>query len=103
VTSNHPSPRPQRADGALLAGVCATLAQRLGWNAWALRALFVLGLFIQTIATGVIYLLLALLVPRFATASDDPEPLQSADLGRRGERIAELERRFREMERGKGS
>jgi phage shock protein PspC (stress-responsive transcriptional regulator) len=103
VTSNHPSPRPQRADGALLAGVCATLAQRLGWNAWALRALFVLGLFIQTIATGVIYLLLALLVPRFATASDDPEPLQSADLGPRGERIAELERRFREMERGKGS
>jgi phage shock protein PspC (stress-responsive transcriptional regulator) len=103
VTSNHPSPRPQRADGALLAGVCATLAQRLGWNAWALRALFVLGLFIQTIATGVIYLLLALLVPRFATASDDPEPLQYADLGRRGERIAELERRFREMERGKGS
>lgn len=103
MTSNHHSPRPRRADGALLAGVCATLAQRLGWNAWALRALFVLGLFIQTIATGVIYLLLALLVPRIAAVSDDPEPLQSADLGRRSERIAELERRFREMERGKGS
>lgn len=88
--------------GSLLAGVCSGIAQRLGWNAWALRALFVIGLFVQTIATGVIYLLLALVVPRLTGgAAPVEERLESPELSTRNERIEELERRFREMERKK--
>jgi len=98
VTSNHQRHR-QRADGALLAGVCSGIARRLGWNAWALRALFVIGLFVQTIATGVVYLLLALVVPRLMPdAPTEEEGLASDELRSRSERIADLERRFREME-----
>lgn len=93
-----------REDGALLAGVCAGLARRLGWNAWALRALFVVFLFIQTIATGVVYVLLAFLLPRFggdraAKRSPESDQLKSSELGARGKRIEELERKFRELER----
>lgn len=96
-------PRPQRAEGALLAGVCSGIAQRLGWNAWALRALFVIGLFVQTIATGMVYLLLALVVPRITreAASGAANGLESPELRSRNERIADLEQRFRELERKK--
>ena len=57
MTSNHSEHgrfQHNRPAGALLAGVCAGLAQRLGWNAWAIRALFVLGLFIQAIGIGTV-------------------------------------------------
>lgn len=89
-------------DGALLAGVCAGLARRLGWNAWALRAVFIIGLFIQTIATGLVYLLLALLLPRFGGGSAPEPKLKSSELGARSRRIEELERKFRDLERGSG-
>jgi phage shock protein PspC (stress-responsive transcriptional regulator) len=105
VTSNHPLRQfrdANRPAGALLAGVCAGLAKKLGWNAWAIRALFVLGLFIQTIGTGVIYILLAVILPRL-DHSKAPEPeLKADELSGRQERIAELERRFKEMEREQG-
>ena len=102
MTLNHHQDRPPlhpRPAGALLAGVCAGLAQRLGWNAWAIRVLFVLGLFIQTIGTGVVYILLAILLPRFG-GEKTPEPaLKSDQLSERNQRIADLEKRFKEMER----
>lgn len=100
MTSNHVRNKHRRADGALLAGVCSGIAQRLGWNAWALRALFVIGLFVETIATGVIYLLLALIVPRCIVERPAAEAsgLESPELRGRNERIADLERRFRELE-----
>jgi len=110
VTSNHrQSPfQHDRPAGALLAGVCAGLAQRLGWNAWAIRALFVLGLLIQTIGTGVVYVLLALLLPRFgnsdsATQEETGPGLKADELSERNQRIADLEKRFKEMERESGS
>ncbi len=90
---------PNRHDGALLAGVCAALAQRLGWSVWALRALFVLGLFIQAIGTGVVYILLAVLLPIFQHQQDPGTALKADELSARNRRINELERRFREMER----
>lgn len=99
MTSNHHQAVDDREDGALLAGVCAGLARRLGWNAWAIRALFVFGLFFQTIATGVVYILLALLLPRFGGDSKPEPTLKSGELGGRSQRIEELERKFREMER----
>jgi phage shock protein PspC (stress-responsive transcriptional regulator) len=104
VTSNHrqDSIQHNRPAGALLAGVCAGLAQRLGWNAWAIRAIFVLGLFIQTIGTGVVYVLLAFLLPRFDSGTREPEPdLKSEELSDRNQRIADLERRFKDLESGK--
>lgn len=107
MTSNHDSGHQSgdnRPAGALLAGVCADLAQRLGWNPWAIRALFVIGLFIQAIGTGAVYIVLAVLLPRFGIKSQSkPEPELKADvLHDRQQRISELERRFKEMERGEG-
>ena len=90
---------PNRHDGALLAGVCAALAQRLGWSVWALRALFVLGLFIQAIGTGVVYILLAVLLPKFQHEQEPGPALKADELSARNQRINDLERRFREMER----
>ena len=101
VTANHRQDWHSghtRPAGALLAGVCAGLASRLGWNVWAIRALFVLGLLIQTIATGVVYVLLAVILSRFENR-EEPEPELKTDvLSERQQRIAELERRFKEME-----
>jgi len=103
VTSKHrPFDRrpPGRRDGALLGGVCVILAQRLGWNVWALRVVFLLGLAIQTIATGLVYLLLAYLLNRFDQGDQKGPLLKSSELGTRGERIADLERRFHDLENG---
>ena len=96
MTQNH-------QDGALLAGVCAALAQRLGWSVWALRALFVLGLFIQAIGTGVVYIALAVLLPKFQHGQDPGPALKANELRDRNRRISDLERRFREMERNPGN
>lgn len=88
-----------RHEHALLAGVCADLAQRLGWNVWALRAVFVAGLLIQTLATGIVYVLLAILLPRFRSGRPRQEALSAPELRGREARIVELERRFRDLER----
>ena len=90
-----------RHPDALLAGVCADLAQRLGWNIWAVRGLAVLGLFIHAPATGVVYILLAFLLPLLNRQADEEEPagLSAPELQDRNERIAELEKRFRDLER----
>ena len=93
-------PRFRRHPDALLAGVCARIAQALGWNTWAVRGLAVLGLFIDALTTGAIYLLLAFVLPLLRPqAADECNGLSAPELGDRGERIAELERRFRELER----
>ena len=92
---------PDRHPDALLAGVCAELADRLGWNAWALRALFVLGLAWKTLATAGLYVVLALVVTGLRRHGGRPrdEGLASPELNERGARIAELEREFRDLER----
>jgi phage shock protein PspC (stress-responsive transcriptional regulator) len=93
-----------RHPDALLAGVCADIAQRLGWNTWALRALAVLGLFIDLTVTGGIYLLLAILLPLLRSADDKSaaDGLSAPELSDRNARITELERRFRELEEEDG-
>jgi len=101
-----------RADGALLAGLCATAARRLGWNVWAIRVLAVIGLLLQPLVVGGGYLLAAVAVGWWknrdgATAQSKPAgagPKETAGLAdsrleARGRRIAELERRFRALER----
>lgn len=95
--------RTNRPDGALLAGVCAGAARALGWNVWALRALFVLFLLIKTLWAIAVYAGLALLFylldgPRDARKSGDE--LGSPELAERNRRIVELERRFRDLENG---
>jgi phage shock protein PspC (stress-responsive transcriptional regulator) len=96
--------RYRRHPDAWLAGVCADLAQRLGWNVLALRALAVLGLFIHALGTGALYLLLAVLLPLLRTGEEEqqPETLAAPELGNRSARIAELERRFKDLEKGSG-
>lgn len=91
----------RRHEGALLAGVCADLAERLGWNVWALRALAVLGLFIDALVTALVYGALSLILPRLrrgdAPSAAAPR-LSAPELRGRKRRIGELERRFRDLE-----
>ena len=90
-----------RVEGALLAGVCAGTARAFGWNVWALRALFVIFLLVKTLWAVLAYAALALLF-HFR-----PEPggrrsekdLGSPELAARNRRIADLEKRFRDLER----
>lgn len=104
MTLNRPSYRP---DDALLAGVCAEAARRLGWNVWAIRGLFVVGLFIHAIGTGVVYgvaaVAMGLLLGRGGSASGteaagEDGRLRSAPLEERGRRIEALEEKFRSLE-----
>jgi phage shock protein PspC (stress-responsive transcriptional regulator) len=90
-----------RGEGALLAGVCAGTARIFGWNVWALRALFVVFLLVKTLWALLAYAALALLFHFRAGAgggSDEPG-LGSPELAARERRIAELEQRFRDLER----
>ena len=50
----------ERTDDALLAGVCSGIARALGWNVWALRALFVIFLVVKTLWAVIAYAALAL-------------------------------------------
>ena len=56
-------------------------------------------LFIQAIGTGVVYILLAVLLPIFQHQQDPGSALKADELSARNRRINELEWRFREMER----
>ena len=90
-----------RGEGALLAGVCSGIAQALGWNAWALRAVFVVFLLVKTLWAVIAYAALALL---FHFGRDHRERrhgkdgLASPELAERSRRIDELEKRFRDLE-----
>ena len=53
---------PERIEGALLAGVCASIARTFSWNVWVLRALFAAFLYIKTMWAIVAYAGLALLI-----------------------------------------
>ena len=90
-----------RGEGALLAGVCSGIAQALGWNAWALRAVFVVFLLVKTLWAVIAYAALALL---FHFGRDHRERrhgkdgLASPELAERSRRIDGLEKRFRDLE-----
>lgn len=99
--------RHERPDGALLAGVCAGMARMLAWNVWALRALFVLFLLVKTFWAVAAYALLALAMylldtrrgpEQRANRREGNGGLASPELARRNQRIADLERRFRDLE-----
>lgn len=90
-----------RHEDALLAGVCAAIADRFGWNAWALRALFVLFLLAKPIWAVIAYAVAALALHLFEGQANEKRPaegLASPELSDRAERIADLERRFQELE-----
>ena len=91
-----------RTEGALLAGVCAGIAQALSWNVWVLRALFVAFLLIKTLWAIVVYAALALAFKLFEDQwpgkSKSGEGLASPELSERNQRISDLERRFRELD-----
>jgi len=97
---------PERPDGALLAGVCAGIARAFNWKVWVLRALFIGFLIIKTLAAVIVYAALALLLYLFGSdwgiRDKNPSGLGSPELSERNERIAELERRFKELEGSDG-
>ena len=92
----------QRVDGALLAGACAGMARALGWNVWALRALFVVFALFKTIWALLAYAAIALAFQLgrglHSGEGHAPNDLSSPELAERNRRIAELERRFRDLE-----
>jgi phage shock protein PspC (stress-responsive transcriptional regulator) len=58
-------PRLQRSRRQrLIGGVCGGIAERWGWNAWLVRALFVVGAFVPVLPGVLVYLVLWLLLPR---------------------------------------
>ena len=97
----------KRPDGALLAGVCAGIARALKWNVWVLRALFAGFLAIKTMVALIIYAILALamhllgnekLHGKKSRGEKMAGGLTSPELSQRSQRIADLERQFRELE-----
>jgi len=91
-----------KTDGALLAGVCAGIARTFKWNVWVLRALFIGFLLVKTLWAIVAYAALALVFglldsDKFSLKKDKGG-LESPELSDRNERIADLERRFKELE-----
>ena len=92
-----------QAPKPLLAGVCSRIADRLGWNVWALRALFVVFLLIKTLwaiaAYAILMVILRFLDTDSGAARRPPGGLESPELARRGQRISDLERKFRELEK----
>jgi phage shock protein PspC (stress-responsive transcriptional regulator) len=94
-----------RPEGALLAGVCAGVARKLGWNVWALRVLFVVFLLVKTLWAIAAYAVLALAMHLLGDGWPGKEQrraggdggLESPELAERNRRIAELERRFRDL------
>lgn len=91
-----------RGEGALLAGVCSGIARAMGWNAWALRAVFVVFLLVKTLWAVVAYAVLALLFHfgrEHRERRHGKEGLASPELAERSRRIEELEKRFHDLER----
>ena len=91
-----------RPDGALLAGVCAGMAQAFKWNVWVLRALFIGFLAIKTLAAVLVYAAIALIFwlsgSNFSLGKGKTEDLVSPELSERNQRIRDLEQRFRDLE-----
>lgn len=99
-----------KSSGAMLAGVCSRLANWLGWNVWAIRAVLLILLIAKPLVAAVGYAAAALLLGvldrsgknfgrRPADPVDPPEPLQSPELAARKRRIEDLEQRFRSWEK----
>lgn len=92
-----------RTQGGLIAGVCAGIAQVFGWNAWVLRALFVLFLLVETFWTAAVYAVLAILFhlgrQHRARHPRSNDGLTSPELSERARRIDELEKRFQDLEK----
>lgn len=89
----------------LLAGVCSRLASAFRFNAWVLRAIFILLLLTKTLVAVVVYGLLALafqLADRYRGVERDQQPEKSpaapAPISGHNQKLAELDRRFREWE-----
>lgn len=95
--------KADRPDGALLAGVCAGIAQAFRWNVWVLRALFVGFLLVKTVAAVIVYAALALVFylssNGFKHRRRAADGLVSPELSARNQRISDLEQRFRDLER----
>ena len=92
--------RPNRCEGALLAGVCAGIARAFDWNVWVLRALFVAFLLIKTLWAVIVYAALALLFHfgnEHRERKHGKEGLASPELAERSRRIDDLEKRFRDL------
>jgi phage shock protein PspC (stress-responsive transcriptional regulator) len=95
--------KADRPEGALLAGVCAGIARTFKWNVWVLRALFVGFLVIKTVAAVIVYAALALVFylsgSDFSRRGQASDGLVSPELSDRNQRIRDLEKRFRDLER----
>jgi phage shock protein PspC (stress-responsive transcriptional regulator) len=62
LTGRGPLRRSRRH--RLIAGVCGGVAEWRGWNATAVRALFVVGSLVPIVPGFVVYVVLWLVVPR---------------------------------------
>ena len=98
----------------MLAGLCSRLANCLGWNVWAIRAVLLILLVAEPLMTALAYGLAALVVTGLdrhgKSRGSSPEAasristspisanLESPELAGRKQRIDQLEQRFRKWE-----
>ncbi len=84
--------------GALVAGVSTGLAGSFGCSVWLIRMCWVLAGLIYLKLAILAYLILALVLPAEAGASDKPESVTQPV-----SRVQQLEEEFRELEKRLGS
>lgn len=53
-----------RANNGMVGGVCQGLADRLGWNVWIIRLIWIISPFITLGTSIIIYLLCVLVMPK---------------------------------------
>jgi len=76
VTASTPTPVLQRPrNGRIIAGVCAGLAARFGWNTTIVRLIFVLSIFLPG-PQVIVYVIMWLVIPSapLSTTIQAPAP-----------------------------
>lgn len=82
MTATSPTPVLQRPrNGRVIAGVCAGLAARFGWNTTIVRLIFVLSIFLPG-PQVIVYLIMWLVIPAapLTTTIQAPAPPQTTSV-----------------------
>ena len=73
---------PDFSNQRMLAGVCLWLSQKLGWSVWGLRAAAVLGLWLNPLITGIVYLVTGWWVNRDRIPESEGQSVQRGTRGK---------------------
>lgn len=100
--STHDRRFTRDADRGLVAGVCAGVADYFGFRLWAVRAIFIIALFVAFPVAALSYIAIVLLVPsesRYQVVVEREIRCRRRRMSRRERRRAEAEAREQEQVR----